>query len=67
MNAINNKLAYRTVQDIRATAIRKMQNLPLSYLDVHSSGDIVQRVIADVDQLSMDSYWDFSGSFLELS
>ena len=52
MNLINNKLAYRTVQDIRATAIRKMQNLPLSYLDVHSSGDIVQRVIADVDQLS---------------
>lgn len=52
MNLINNRLAYRTVQDIRAKAIRQIQVLPLSYLDSHSNGDIVQRVIADVDQLS---------------
>ncbi len=52
MNLINNRLAYRTVQDIRAKAIRQLQVLPLSYLDSHSNGDIVQRVIADVDQLS---------------
>ena len=52
MNLINNRLAYRTVQDIRAKAIRQIQVLPLSYLDSHSTGDIVQRVIADVDQLS---------------
>lgn len=52
MNFINNRLAYRTVEEIRARAIRKIQHLPLSYLDAHSTGDIVQRVIADVDQLS---------------
>ncbi len=52
MNVINNRLAFKTVQDIREKAIRKIQTIPLSYLDSHSTGDIVQRVIADVDQLS---------------
>lgn len=52
MNRINNCLTYRTVRDIRSDAIRKIQKLPLSYLDSHSNGDVVQRVIADVDQLS---------------
>ena len=52
MNLINNRLAYRTVRDIRAHAIRRIQHLPLSYLDTHSTGDIVQRIIADTDQLS---------------
>ena len=52
MNMINNRLVYNTVRDIRSKAIRRIQVLPLSYLDVHSSGDIVQRVIADTDQLS---------------
>ena len=52
MNLINNRLAYRTVQDIRGRAIRQIQVLPLAYLDSHSTGDIVQRVIADTDQLS---------------
>lgn len=52
MNMINNHLAFRTVRDIRARAIRRLQVLPLSYLDQHSAGDIVQRVIADTDQLS---------------
>lgn len=52
MNRINNLLTYRTVRDIRAKAIRRIQELPLSYLDSHSTGDVVQRVIADVDQLS---------------
>ncbi|MBQ1750004.1 MAG: ABC transporter ATP-binding protein, partial [Lachnospiraceae bacterium] len=52
MNLINNRLTYRTVQDIRSKAIRQIENLPLSYLDSHSTGDVVQRVIADVDQLS---------------
>jgi ATP-binding cassette subfamily B multidrug efflux pump len=52
MNLINNRLTYRTVRDIRAKAIRQMQVLPLSTLDAHSTGDLVQRVIADVDQLS---------------
>ncbi|MDO4648134.1 MAG: ABC transporter ATP-binding protein [Eubacteriales bacterium] len=52
MNIINNRLTYRVVQDIRAKAIRQIQVLPLSYLDRHSTGDVVSRVIADVDQLS---------------
>ena len=52
MNMINNRLAFHTVKDIRARAIRQIQHLPLSYLDAHSSGDVVQRIIADTDQLS---------------
>ena len=52
MNLTNNRLTYKTVQDIRAKAIRQIQAVPLSYLDAGSEGDIVQRVIADVDQLS---------------
>lgn len=52
MNVINNRLAFQTVKSIRSRAIRQLQVLPLSYLDSHSSGDIVQRVIADTDQLS---------------
>lgn len=52
MNVINNRLTYKVVQDIRSRAIRQIQVLPLSYLDGHSTGDIVSRVIADVDQFS---------------
>lgn len=52
MNLINNRLTYQTVKEIRAKAMRHIQQIPLSYLDVHSTGDIVQSVIADVDQLS---------------
>ena len=52
MNIINNRVTYRTVQDIRAKAVRHIQVLPLSYLDRHSTGDIISRVIADTDILS---------------
>ncbi len=52
MNTVNNRITYHIVRDIRAKAFRKMQILPLSYLDAHSAGDIVSRVIADVDQFS---------------
>lgn len=52
MNMINNRMTYRVVRDIRAKAIRRVQVLPLAYLDAHKTGDIVSRVIADVDQLS---------------
>lgn len=52
MNLINNRLTYQTVKEIRTKAMRHIQHIPLSYLDVHSTGDIVQSVIADVDQLS---------------
>ena len=52
MNIINNRMTFHTVQDIRAKAIRHIQVLPLSYLDSHSTGDIISRVIADTDILS---------------
>lgn len=52
MNLINNRMTYRTVQDIRTKAILHIQVLPLSYLDKHSTGDIISRVIADADTLS---------------
>ncbi len=52
MNLCNNRLALCTVRDIRAAAFRKLQVLPMAYLDSHSSGETVSRVIADVDQLS---------------
>ena len=52
MNIINNRMTFRTVQDIRTKAIRHIQKLPLSYLDGHSTGDIISRVIADTDILS---------------
>ena len=52
MNIINNRMTFRTVQDIRAKAIRQIQVLPLSYLDSHSTGDIISRIIADTDILS---------------
>ncbi|MBQ6239207.1 MAG: ABC transporter ATP-binding protein [Firmicutes bacterium] len=52
MNLINNRMAYKVVEDVRSRAIRQIQVLPLSYLDRHSTGDIVSRVIADADQLS---------------
>ena len=52
MSVINNRMTYRTVQDIRARSIRHIQKLPLSYLDGHSTGDIISRVIADTDILS---------------
>ncbi|MBQ8894797.1 MAG: ABC transporter ATP-binding protein [Clostridia bacterium] len=52
MNAINNKITYQVIEDVREEAIRKIQRLPVSYLDSHSSGDIVSRIIADVDQFA---------------
>lgn len=52
MNICNNKIVYNVIQDIRKKAFRKIEELPLSYLDVHSHGDIVSRVVADVDQFA---------------
>lgn len=52
MSLINNRMTYRVVQDIRAQSIRHIQRLPLAFLDRHSSGDIVSRIIADADILS---------------
>ena len=52
MNACNNTIAYRVVRDIRDDAFRKIEILPLKYIDSHPYGEVVSRVIADVDQFS---------------
>ncbi len=52
MNVCNNKITYCVVRDIRDEAFKKIQELPLSYIDSHSYGEIVSRVIADVDQFA---------------
>ena len=48
----NNKIAYNISRDLRNAAFHKLQHLPLSYLDAHPSGDLVSRMIADVDTFS---------------
>ena len=52
MNHINNMITYRVAKDIRTKAFERMQILPLRYLDSHPSGDVISRMIADVDQFS---------------
>ena len=52
MNVINNRITYRIVRDLRNEAFRKIEKLPLSYLDSHPAGEIVSRVIADADQFA---------------
>ncbi len=52
MNTINNKITFQVVRDIRNEAFNKIQSLPLSYLDSHPHGEIVSRLIADVDQFA---------------
>lgn len=52
MNVCNNKITYNVSRDLRKKAFEKIENLPFSYIDTHSKGDIVSRVITDVDQLS---------------
>ncbi len=52
MNTCNNKIAYQVVRDVRDEAFKKLQLLPLGYLDAHPHGDITSRIIADVDQFS---------------
>lgn len=52
MNHINNVITYRVVKDIRTRVFNHLEVLPLSYLDVHPTGDVVSRVIADIDQFS---------------
>ncbi len=52
MNVCNNKITYCVVRDIRDEAFQKIQSLPLSYIDSHSYGEVVSRVIADVDQFA---------------
>lgn len=52
MNVCNNKMTYQVVQDVRNEAFRKIEILPLRYIDSHPYGEVVSRVIADVDQFA---------------
>ena len=52
MNVCNNKMTYQVVRDIRNEAFRKIEKLPLKYIDGHPYGEVVSRVIADVDQFA---------------
>lgn len=52
MNICNNRITYNVTRDIRDEAFKKIEILPLKYIDNHSAGDIVSRVIADVDQFA---------------
>ena len=63
MNTANNKITYMVVRDIRRDAFYKIQRLPLKYLDSHSSGDVVSRIIADVDQFADGLLMGFTQAF----
>lgn len=52
MSHINNQITYRVVKDIRTQAFNKLEILPLKYIDSHAHGDIISRIIADIDQFS---------------
>ena len=52
MSMINNRITYRTVRDLRNDAFRRIEKLPLSYLDSRSTGEVVSRVVADIDQFA---------------
>ena len=52
MNVCNNKITYHVVKDIRKEAFQKIEVLPLKYVDAHQTGEVVSRVIADVDQFA---------------
>ncbi len=53
MNICNNKITYGVIRDIRDKAFKKLEIVPLKYIDGNSHGDIVSRVIADVDQFAV--------------
>ena len=63
MNVINNKITYQVIRDMRDQAFRKIQVLPLKYIDSHPYGEVVSRVIADVDQFADGLLMGFSQLF----
>ncbi len=66
MSVCNNKMTYRIVQDIRNEAFRKIEILPLKYIDGHPYGEVVSRVIADVDQFADGLLMGFTQFFTGL-
>ena len=63
MNHINNKITYQVVMDIRTQAFERLEHLPISYIDSHTSGDVLSRVITDVDQFSEGLLMGFTQLF----
>ena len=66
MNVCNNKMTYSIVRDVRRDAFDKIEKLPLKYLDAHTSGEIVSRVIADVDQFADGLLMGFTQFFTSI-
>ncbi len=52
MNICNNRITFRVIKDIRTKAFYRLENLPLKYIDDHQYGDVVSRIVSDVDQFS---------------
>lgn len=63
MNHINNKITYQVVKDIRTKAFNHLEILPLKYIDTHQYGDVISRIIADVDQFSEGLLMGFTQLF----
>lgn len=63
MNVINNRITFLVVRDIRKDAFHKIQKLPIRYLDAHPVGDVVSRIIADVDQFADGLLMGFTQAF----
>jgi len=63
MNVINNRITFLVVRDIRKDAFHKIQKLPIKYLDAHPVGDVVSRIIADVDQFADGLLMGFTQAF----
>ena len=52
MNHVNNQITYKIGKDLRIQAFEHLQKLPLSYVDAHSSGDLLSRIVTDIDQFT---------------
>lgn len=63
MNHINNKITYQVVKDIRTKAFNHLEILPLKYVDTHQYGDVISRIIADIDQFSEGLLMGFTQLF----
>lgn len=63
MNHINNKITYQVVKDIRTKAFNHLEILPLKYIDTHQYGDVISRIIADIDQFSEGLLMGFTQLF----